>query len=492
MAMPVVCPRTSLSRNIDVQVSISRPQTEIATDMTMICFLSPDIELYPDNSRIIFVQSIDDVESYVPYGSSTWWAANAFFARSVRPRTLAIARVFLEPQAAGLVAGTRQPTTEITDGAFTLEVNGELATVENVALTAGMTLEQIVTAIRTALPASLTVAEVNNTLKISTVTTGDTATLSYASAPTAGTDISTMLGLTQEASAILWQGYTPEGLPGEAALAATAARCSGSPIYGWILDRSFRDTQEQKDFSAWIASRDPAITILCTNAPSAYNTADTTNIGYYTFNNNNRRAGVIYHDNPQVYPDMSYLALALSVNYALEDSTLTMKFKELDGIPTSPITSTELAALTARRINSYVTVGNNSNTTRDGVQSGNTWFTDSLVNLDNYKEELQVAVFNVFLRNKKVQYTSAGQDKLVSAIKSINDRYTRNGVFAPREVEANTETGILTMPATTINPTNVAYATASERASRVGPPIQVTAYEAGAIHVTSITVDVIA
>ena len=33
-------------------------------------------------------------------------------------------------------------------------------------------------------------------------------------------------------------------------------------------------------------------------------------------NSGYRRTFTFYHDNPQVYPEMSYLALALSVNYA--------------------------------------------------------------------------------------------------------------------------------------------------------------------------------
>ena len=41
---PVVCPKEPLSRDLDVSVSISRPITEIATDMTMICFVTPDVE----------------------------------------------------------------------------------------------------------------------------------------------------------------------------------------------------------------------------------------------------------------------------------------------------------------------------------------------------------------------------------------------------------------------------------------------------------------
>ena len=200
---------------------------------------------------------------------------------------------------------------------------------------------------------------------------------------------------------------------------------------------------------------------------------------------------MFYHNNPQVYPDVSYAALALSVNYALENSTLTMKFKQLTGIETVPLTETQLSALASRRINTYVSMGNSSSVVREGVQSADSWFTDSHVNLSNYKEELQVEVFNVFMRNKKVPYTAAGQDLLVSAATKINSRYTKNGTFADREEETtDNETGYTTLPATTIIPAPVYSATTSERANRIAPPISIVAYEAGAFHSVAIDVTV--
>lgn len=275
------------------------------------------------------------------------------------------------------------------------------------------------------------------------------------------------------------------------ALIQTAARCAGRSVFAWTLDRQYRDTQDQKDFADWAEAQDQAYFSACTNSVQAYNTADTTNIGFYAHNKGYIKTSVMYHNNPQVYPDVSYAALALSVNYALENSTLTMKFKQLTGIETVPLTETQLSSLKARRINTYVSMGNSSSVVREGVQSADSWFTDSHVNLSNYKEELQVEVFNVFMRNKKVKYTSAGQDLLVSAAAKINNRYIRNGTFADREEETtDNETGYTTLPACTITPAPIYSATTSERANRVAPPIAIVAYEAGAFHSVAIDVTV--
>lgn len=736
--MPVVsCAKTSLPRSLDVPVSLSRSVAETATDMTMMCFVTPGVAFPPGNDRVQFFSTFDAVQGAVPENSEAIFAAQAFFNRSDRPQTMCIGRVFTEPTNGTLVSGpitlsnlasvqnggftisvgdasytvanltfglnptmadvirqlntqmsafantvanadgesltittktvgdgsdisyagtpteftdvstllkltsttgasieNGEETTEntpaklvsgtitdlsglqnLTDGSFDIEVDGAKVQVRDVTTGASVTLATLATALNsnmsgkatfvadtsknqlilttastgtaselayavTASPAagtdisallkltqstatslvqgtatnvehpakltsgeitladlynvtdgamtlvmngatvnlyglnfatygsSLTLNEVaqiltaaigsnglvevsGQSIVISTNQKGEGVTIGYASSASSITDLSAILALTQSTAASRIDGYTPGGLISEVALIQTAARCAGRSVFAWTLDRQYRDTQDQKDFADWAEAQDQAYFSACTNSVQAYNTADTTNIGFYAHNKGYIKTSVMYHNNPQVYPDVSYAALALSVNYALENSTLTMKFKQLTGIETVPLTETQLSSLKARRINTYVSMGNSSSVVREGVQSADSWFTDSHVNLSNYKEELQVEVFNVFMRNKKVKYTSAGQDLLVSAAAKINNRYIRNGTFADREEETtDNETGYTTLPACTITPAPIYSATTSERANRVAPPIAIVAYEAGAFHSVAIDVTV--
>lgn len=736
--MPVVsCAKTSLPRSLDVPVSLSRSVAETATDMTMMCFVTPGVAFPPGNDRVQFFSTFDAVQGAVPENSEAIFAAQAFFNRSDRPQTMCIGRVFTNPTNGTLVSGpitlnnlasvqnggftisvgdasytvanltfglnptmtdvirqlntqmsafantvanadgesltittktvgdgsdisyagtpteftdvspllkltsatgasieNGEETTENTsaklvsgaitdlsglenliDGSFDIEVDGAKVQVRDVTTGASVTLATLATALNSKMSgkATFTVDTPNNQLILTTASTGTASELAYAvtASPAAGTDISALLKLTQStatslvqgtatnvehpaeltsgeitladlynvtdgamtlvmngATVNLWglnfatygssltlnevaqiltaaigsnglvevsgqsivistnqkgegvtigyayaalsitdlssilaltqstaasriDGYTPGGLVSEVALIQTAARCAGRSVFAWTLDRQYRDTQDQKDFADWAEAQDQAYFSACTNSVQAYNTADTTNIGFYAHNKGYIKTSVMYHNNPQVYPDVSYAALALSVNYALENSTLTMKFKQLTGIETVPLTETQLSSLKARRINTYVSMGNSSSVVREGVQSADSWFTDSHVNLSNYKEELQVEVFNVFMRNKKVKYTSAGQDLLVSAAAKINNRYIRNGTFADREEETtDNETGYTTLPACTITPAPIYSATTSERANRVAPPIAIVAYEAGAFHSVAIDVTV--
>lgn len=736
--MPVVsCAKTNLPRSLDVPVSLSRSVAETATDMTMMCFVTPGVAFPPGNDRVQFFSTFDAVQGAVPENSEAIFAAQAFFNRSDRPQTMCIGRVFTNPTNGTLVSGpitlnnlasvqnggftisvgdasytvanltfglnptmadvTRQLNTQmsafantvanddgesltittktvgdgsdisyagtpteftdvstllkltsttgasiengeettentpaklvsgtitdlsglqnLTDGSFDIEVDGAKVQVRDVTTGASVTLVSLasiltskmtgkatfvadtsknqlilttastgtaselayavtashaagtdisdllkltqstatslvqVTATNVEHPAELTSGEIvladlhnvtdgamtlvmngamvnlyglnfatygsNLTLNevvqiltaaigsnglvevsgqsivISTNQKGEGVTIGYASSTSSITDLSAILALTQSTAASRIDGYTPGGLVSEVALIQTAARCAGRSVFAWTLDRQYRDTQDQKDFADWAEAQDQAYFSACTNSVQAYNTADTTNIGFYAYNKGYIKTSVMYHNNPQVYPDVSYAALALSVNYALENSTLTMKFKQLTGIETVPLTETQLSSLKARRINTYVSMGNSSSVVREGVQSADSWFTDSHVNLSNYKEELQVEVFNVFMRNKKVKYTSAGQDLLVSAAAKINSRYIRNGTFADREEETtDNETGYTTLPACTITPAPIYSATTSERANRVAPPIAIVAYEAGAFHSVAIDVTV--
>lgn len=611
--MPVVsCAKTSLPRSLDVPVSLSRYVAETATDMTMVCFVTPGVAFPPGNDRVQFFSTFDAVQGAVPENSEAIFAAQAFFNRSDRPQTMCIGRVFTAPTNGALVSGsitlsnlanvqnggftisvgdtsytvanltfglnptmadvTRQlnaqmsafantvanadgksvtittnaigdgadisyagtPTEftdvstllkltsatgasiaegqastpakltsgeitladlyNVTDGAMTLVMNG--ATVNLYGLNfatygSSLTLNEVVQILTAAIGSNGLVEVSGQSIVISTNQKGEGVTIGYASFASSITDLSAILALTQSTAASRIDGYTPGGLVSEVSLIQTAARCAGRSVFAWTLDRQYRDTQDQKDFADWAEAQDQAYFSACTNSVQAYNTADTTNIGFYAHNKGYIKTSVMYHNNPQVYPDVSYAALALSVNYALENSTLTMKFKQLTGIETVPLTETQLSSLKARRINTYVSMGNSSSVVREGVQSADSWFTDSHVNLSNYKEELQVEVFNVFMRNKKVKYTSAGQDLLVSAAAKINNRYIRNGTFADREEETtDNETGYTTLPACTITPAPIYSATTSERANRVAPPIAIVAYEAGAFHSVAIDVTV--
>ncbi|MFQ8889831.1 MAG: DUF3383 family protein, partial [Bilophila wadsworthia] len=270
----------------------------------------------------------------VPANSAAYWAGNAFFSRDDRPKTLAVG-AFTEPTAAELTGGqvALSGLANVTDGAFDIEVNDTLVPVSGLSFDGTPTIAEVAEVLNTALASrGVTVAASGNALRLVTTQAGDGASLGSRRGAVFrhGRFRAAQAYVRRAASNI--PGYTPGDLVSEIGLIQTAARCSGNAVYGWAIDAQYRDTDEQKAVADWAEGQSPAIFGACTNAPNAYDTANTTNIGYYAMNSGYRRTFTFYHDNPQVYPEMSYLALALSVNYALNNSTLTMKFKQLPGI----------------------------------------------------------------------------------------------------------------------------------------------------------------
>ena len=497
MSNPVVCPKEPLTRDLDVSISLSRAQTEIATDLTLMCFASPGLEFDPDNERVQFFSSSAAALAAVPANSEASYAIQAFFARDDRPSRIAIGRVFESPVAGKIVSGKISADDlvalkAISDGSFTISVDGSETKVTDVDFSGIDSLGTLATLLASKITGtSVFEDDTSGTVEIVSSTTGERSSVSYMTSAGEGTDVSALLHLTKDTALKKFDGYTPEGLVSELQLIQKAANCAGSPIYGWAIDSKYRETPEQFAVAQWAESQKYAIFGAVTNDPKAYTTSDSTSIVYTAKDSNLTNTFTFYHDNPQVYPEVSYLAKLLSVNYALDDSALTMKFKDMPGIPTVPLSETQLTALTERRCNTYVSIGNTAQTIREGVQAAEGWFSDSRVNLDNFVEELQVAIFNVFLRKPKVPYTQAGQDMLISAAQEIATRYTDNGVFADRTVSSTeSQAGYVTLPAVQIEATPVYKATASERASRLAPPLALVAYEAGAMHKVNVNITV--
>ena len=504
-ASPIQTPVKPLSRDLDVTVTITRPQTELASDLSLLCFATPDVNYPPDNDRARLHHTFDGLledTGWTP-ADGGYWAAKAFFDQADRPPRMAVGRIFESPVPAQLMAAAVTRSDElktIADGSFALVLtdgDGVPAPVEitGIDFTNITTLPSIAAAIQLAIAAagqdgnlSASVAY-GGRLTLSDLTGG--ASITYAGPASEGTDVSARLGLAQTAGARKWDACEPTGLAGEITNIAAAARAGGFPIFAWAIDGKYRDTAEQRELADWAEARGwKAWALLNTNSPAAHDSGDSANIAFYCMNMGYRSATVVYHDNPRQYPEIAFATAVLNVKYGLRDSVVTACFKDGAGISPANVTESQLTVLANRRANVFVRVGNTARTYRYGMQSSPSWFTDSFAGACNYREELQAAVCNALYRNLKLPYTPRGQAVIVSAIALICDRYVYNGYLADRDVlDPVNENGYSTLAAFRIDPTPIYRATDSERATRTLPPIRVTCYEAGAIHHVDIAVD---
>ena len=249
--------------------------------------------------------------------------------------------------------------------------------------------------------------------------------------------------------------------------------------------------------AAWVNGRSyRACGAFATNNANAYDPANTSNNGVKARDAGYAGVNYCYDDNPQVYPDISYLANFLAVNYSGRNTTIAGKFKDADGIAAVnfPNIETNVATLKDKRINTITgIIGQNIKYFREGVQSSAAWSTDGWVNVCNFIAELEINLLNVFLRTPKVAYTVDGQNLIISAAAKTCDKYKQNGAYADGvEEDAMSETGFKTIPACEITIQELSATTASQRAEHIGTPLTINLNDAGWMGSIAVNVNVLA
>lgn len=506
MPNPIIAPNVGLPRSLDVNVQVSKPQAEQTTDLSVAVFAQAGFGASSFGfgaDRVAFFSTYDAAAADPRVSAEGKKAARDFFAQSPRAKTLAIGQVFTAAQKGFLKTGALGATLAafqaVTTGTFAVAIDGVNANLTAINFSGAATLANIASILQTKIQAvgtggftAATVALVGSQIIITSGTSGNLSSVSVLApvSPASGVDISGPNFLNGRLGVGVAQpGYLPTTLDVELGYIATAARASGKFVYGWALDVAYRDTAAQLLAGAWAQAR-TAYMPLVSNSPLAYDPSSVNDLAPTTVTAGQYRVTPLYHDKPDYYPDVSLLAGMLAVNYAQADSTRTAKFLDLPGIPTATVDETQWAVLEGKGYNTLTLTGNDARVFREGGTGSPSWYIDDLINLDNFKEEIQVAVYNVFLRNKKVPYTLKGQQLIVAAVRPICKRYVLNGALSSRPVEDPTSTtGERIDPAFTILPSPIALQSVSDRQARIAPPMVINVNLAGAFHSIAINVN---
>lgn len=557
---------------LDVQISLSRAQSLTPTDMTLQCFNTPNVD-FLHGERVRFFSDSDSFNEITTSGSSVYWAGNAFFGLTSHPAQIAVGRIFTDNQPAYLLSSSIDyaALASVSEGAFSVAIDGVRQELSPTDFSGVTNLQTLIAALTPSANANFIVEEYNGNLILKSKTNGANSSIGYAAAPTAteietpavltggtvtpasltsisdgafkisvngdekditglnfssagsaGTDVSTllgltsgagasvvngkttpvvdiseMLGLTQESGASLQaSGYVAGSITEELAANRAYIQNIGSNAYAWSLDAEYRDTQDAQDFASWVNGLGvEGVTCIVTNNPNVLSASDTSNIAYICNSMNYQGVATFYHDNAQVYPDVAYLATLQSVNYATANSVLDMKFKNLGSIPavTLPDLNTNLTTLDNKRCNTITYWGTrDALCVRNGDQSSSLWRSDLWVNVCNFIAEFKINVANVFLRNKKVSYTVAGQTLLTSAITQTCDAYVTNGSFADREyADSTAENGVSLQKAYTITPQPISSSTAAQRRAGIGTPFAIVLNDSGSMRSVAISIKVV-
>ena len=525
--MSILTTNPVLPRSLDVAVTVSRPQIETTADLSIVGAilrqnLTDPAPSWGKSEYARVYSSIQAVEADFPVNTAGRMMGQAFFSQSPRAGRLVIGRARTDQSSVELLSGThnreslltivnRNPngvilTIQLNSTTVRIPANGEVD-VSGVNVDADQDIGDIGTAIAALLDAAapadtftigydltdnrFTFTEETNTgLASDTIGTVDTA---------GNTDWTELFRLNDDQGATRVGGSHSSEFTNELSCVAAAADALGAPIYAWTFSAGFYDVTTDVEnraiaqASRWVEARVGTL-FAQDHDPLALQIGQET-LGSYITGLNNESTVLIWtpFENRQEYSAVAMAAYALHVDYAAPNSTVTLKFKDFNGVTPANITETQLNALTQSRYNVLTRIGQRSRYVREGTAADLQYYVDEKLILDNFTEELQVAVLNVFLRERKVPYNATGVALIRSAIETICQQYVANGALSSRVVnDTSRQTGQRVDPPFIINSQELRLVTADQRQRRAGPPFTVQLNLAGAIHSVAINVEAFA
>ena len=222
---------------------------------------------------------------------------------------------------------------------------------------------------------------------------------------------------------------------------------------------------------------------------------------FYALKNNKKTRKLLYLSggvsNVKAYARLFAAAFAsrgLSVNYEGQNSTLTMTYKDLAGVPVDTNISETI-------LNACQTIGADVYCSVEGLakvlsfKQGGLWF-DELANQIWLRTAIQRSVANVlFTTRNKIPQTTEGVASLVNAINGVLNQGIINGMLAPGEWNSSDTFGVLEDFHRCIRTygyyvyfTPIAQQAQAEREARKCPVISIAAKQAGAIEHASIMI----
>lgn len=191
----------------------------------------------------------------------------------------------------------------------------------------------------------------------------------------------------------------------------------------------------------------------------------------------------------------AYASRGLSVDFAGNNTTLTMHLKDLVGITADQsITQTILNKAQAAGADVYVSFRGVAKT----FTSGENAFFDDVYNILAFVEALQVAEFNTLAQvSTKIPQTEGGMDVLKGSARMVCEQFVRNQFLAPGEWTSPVTFGNqedffanISQRGYFIYSSPVALQSVVARESRTAPLMQIAIKYAGANHSGSIIVNI--
>jgi hypothetical protein len=487
----------SVSRLIRVGVNLAPPAAQ-SQNLSSLLILgsSPVIDVV---SRMRAYTSLAQVATDFGTSAPEYLAAVLWFEQSPQPTQLLIGRWAQTPTFGRLYGAPLSPVNSsmaawnaIASGGFSISVDAlAIQHLAGLNFSAAANLNAVAAIIGAALVgATITYNAVFNRFEVVSNTTGAASIISFATPPSAGTDIGGMLGLTQASSG----SYQANGIVAESALAAVTLFDANFGQKWYAVTVLGAVNADHLAIAAYIeGSATYHYYGVTTQEGAALVPTALTDIAYQLSVLKYDRTGVQYSSlNP--YAVVSLLARILTTDYTANKSVITLMYKQEPGIGGESLNETQAQSLEAKNCNVFVNYNNNVAIIQDGESSSGN-FIDVIMGTAAFALAIQTGTFNaLFLSPNKIAQTDEGMHIITTAIEDICLRFENNGLLAPGVWNSDgfgeVKTGqflskgyyVFTPPIGQQNPT--------DRSARLATPIQIAAKLAGAVHKANIAVTV--
>ena len=483
-----------------VKVTVNLAPLAVGTRNFGACLIVGSSPVIDTDERIREYSGLTEVVDDFGTSAPEYLAADLFFSQSPQPSILYIGR-WAKTATSGLLKGAVLSATQrdianfntITDGAFKIDIDGSSKSVTGLDFPAKTNLNGFDSHISAMITNATVVFDgAYNRFVITSNTTGASSKVGYAVAPTSGTDVSALLGLTSVNASAPVDGAASEPLVDcWADLLDTNSDWYG----GLTADASVTDDDhiavagliEGNDASQ---SRIYGVTITNANVLDPVIENDLASrlkaLGY--------KRTFTQYSSSSPYAAASLFGRAFTVNFNANKSTITLKFKQEPGVVAETLKSSQAAALKAKNCNVFVNYANGSAIIQEGVMV-NGYFFDEVHGTDWLQNDVQTRCWNLLYQSKtKVPQTDAGMNMLVNQIEASCEAGVNNGLIAPGVWTADgfgqIENGTTLPKGYYVYAPPVATQSQSDREARKSVPIQVAVKLAGAVHFVDVAIDV--
>ena len=312
---------------------------------------------------------------------------------------------------------------QVADGTLDIGIDGAAKSLTALDFRATTTLDEIAVVIDTALNGG-TAAVVDQRIVITSSTTGATNPITFATDPGTGTFIGQTLALTTGSGGFLTQGAALAALTAETKLAGITELFSQVKFRGAMFIDNPSDV-ESKTLAEWGQANDVLqydvfesptnLLVDPTNEVWDIKLSGLTNYRMLYSKAGNRKLAA------------SYMARAHTVNFAAENSALTMHLKELS-VAAEEYTQTEVNNAKTVGLDLYTTI----KLTPAILTSGANNFTDERYNLIAFVDFLQIDMYNLLKQTgTKIPQTRRGVNQLIDQAEKTSRQFVRAGVAAP-------------------------------------------------------------